>query len=83
MTKIITIDERSYAITECTAIASCDLEDGVSQDALLVKYTNEYDEEITAVVFGYEMPEDAEGLAAMIDEPYAWEFDWEVLETVR
>lgn len=78
----ITLNGITYTITKCSAIALCDLEDGARQDALIVKYTNNFDEEIAAVVFGYEMPEDSDDLAAMIDDPFAWEFDWEVLETV-
>lgn len=78
----ITLDEIEYTIDKCSAIALCDLEDGARQDALLVQYTNDSGEEIKAVVFGFEMPTDADDFSAMIDEPFAWESDWEVLNTV-
>ena len=79
----ITVNERTYTIETVTAIASCDLADNIRQDALLVCYVNDFDEEITSVVFGYEMPEDEEDFNAMADDSFAWEFDWEVLATVQ
>ena len=41
------------------------------------------DEEITSVVFGYEMPEDEEDFNTMAEDPFAWESDFEVLATVQ
>ena len=79
----ITVDERTYTIEPVTAIASCDLADKLRQNALLVCYVDDDDEEITSVVFGYEMPEDEEDFNAMAEDPFAWESDFEVLATVQ
>ena len=78
----ITVDERTYTIEPVTAIASCDLADKLRQNALLVCYVDD-DEEITSVVFGYEMPEDEEDFNTMAEDPFAWESDFEVLATVQ
>ena len=78
----ITVNERTYTIEPVTAIASCDLADKLRQNALLVCYVDD-DEEITSVVFGYEMPEDEEDFNTMADDPVAWESDFEVLATVQ
>ena len=78
----ITVDERTYTIEPVTAIASCDLANKLRQNALLVCYVDD-DEEITSVVFGYEMPEDEEDFNTMAEDPFAWESDFEVLATVQ
>lgn len=78
----ITVNERTYTIEPVTAIASCDLANKLRQNALLVCYVDD-DEEITSVVFGYEMPEDEEDFNTMADDPFAWESDFEVLATVQ
>ena len=78
----ITVNERTYTIEPVTAIASCDLADKLRQNALLVCYVDD-DEEITSVVFGYEMPEDEEDFNTMAEDPFAWESDFEVLATVQ
>ena len=78
----ITVNERTYAIEPVTAIASCDLADKLRQNALLVCYVDD-DEEITSVVFGYEMPEDEEDFNTMAEDSFAWESDFEVLATVQ
>ena len=78
----ITVNERTYTIEPVTAIASCDLANKLRQYALLVCYVDD-DEEITSVVFGYEMPEDEEDFNAMAEDPFAWESDFEVIATVQ
>ena len=78
----ITVNERTYTIEPVTAIASCDLANKLRQNALLVCYVDN-DEEITSVVFGYEMPEDEEDFNTMAEYPFAWESDFEVLATVQ
>lgn len=78
----ITVNERTYTIEPVTAIASCDLANKLRQNALLVYYVDD-DEEITSVVFGYEMPEDEEDFNTMAEDPFAWESDFEVLATVQ
>ena len=79
----ITVNERTYTIEPVTAIASCDLANKLRQNALLVCYVDDFDEEITSVVFGYEMPEDEEDFNTMTEDPFAWESDFEVLATVQ
>ena len=71
----ITVNERTYTIEPVTAIASCDLADKLRQNALLVCYVDD-DEEITSVVFGYEMPEDEEDFNTMAEDPFPWESDF-------
>ena len=78
----ITVNERTYTIEPVTAIASCDLADNIRQNSLLVCYVDD-DEEITSVVFGYEMPEDEEDFNTMAEDTFAWESDFEVLATVQ
>ena len=78
----IIVDGRNYSIKKVSAIAYCDLADKIRQNALLVRYTNDYGEDINNVVFGYEMPEDEADFRVMLNDEYAWEFDWEVLESV-
>ena len=78
----ITVNERTYTIEPVTAIASCDLANKLRQNALLVCYVDD-DEEITSVVFGYEMPEDEEDFNTMAEDHFAWESDFEVLATVQ
>ena len=78
----ITVNERTYTIEPVTAIASCDLADKLRQNALLVCYVDD-DEEITSVVFGYEMPEDEEDFNEMAEDTFAWESDFEVIATVQ
>ena len=78
----ITVNERTYTIEPVTAIASCDLADNIRQNALLVCYVDD-DEEITSVVFGYEIPEYEDDFNTMAEDPFAWESDFEVLATVQ
>ena len=78
----ITVNERTYTIEPVTAIASCDLANKLRQNALLVCYVDD-DEEITSVVFGYEMPEDEEDFNTIAEDPFAWESDFEVIATVQ
>ena len=78
----LTVNERTYTLEPVTAIASCDLADKLRQNALLVCYVDD-DEEITSVVFGYEMPEDEEDFNTIAEDPFAWESDFEVLATVQ
>lgn len=80
--KTLCIGETTYTIEAVTAIASCDLADNIRQNALLVCYVDN-DEEITSVVFGYEMPEDEEDFNTMAEDPFAWESDFEVIATVQ
>ena len=76
-------EERVYTVQTCTAIAVT-AGDKERQNALLVYRTDEEarNEEDVMVVFGWTMPEDDEGFAAMCDDPFAWSSDWEDLNTV-
>lgn len=80
--KTFTINNTEYTVTPCTAIASCDLNTGDRQDALLIENTADSGEKFRYVVFGYEMPTTAEDFQDMADDSSAWESDCEVLETV-
>ena len=82
MKKTFTINNTKYTVTNCTAVAACDLDTGDRQDALLVvSYDN--GEKFDRVVFGYDMPETAEDFADMCDDSSAWESAADVLETVE
>ena len=75
------VEERIYTVQECTAIAVT-AGDKERQDALLVTRADESGEKDMQIVFGWTMPEDGEGFAAMCEDSGAWSSDWEDLETV-
>ncbi len=82
MKKTFIIEGTEYIIQVCTAIASCDMDSHIRQDALLVE--NEINGEAAQmVVFGFSMPNDEEDFANMCSESSAWESDYEVLDTVQ
>lgn len=85
MTKNFTINNTAYTVTECTAIALCDMESGDRQNALLVESTNDYGEIDRQVVFNWDMKylNTDEDFVAMCDSPEDWESDWEALDTVE
>lgn len=76
--KTFEINGKAYEIKPCTAICFVELGDeSKRQEALLVTCRDsEY------VVFGYDMPETMDGFLSMCEDEYAWESDFEVLETV-
>lgn len=83
MKKTFTFNNVEYTVSTCTAIAGCDGRDEANrQDALLVKTTLDSGEVDERVVFGYPMPEDDEDFAIMSGDYWAWDSDYEVLETV-
>ena len=82
MKKTFTVNNTDYTVIEVTAVASCDMDTGDRQDALLVVNTQN-GEKVEKVVFGYEMPETAEDFLDMCDDYNAWDSDYEVLETVK
>lgn len=82
MKKTFTIESINYTVIEVTAIASCDMESGDRQDALLVVSCMN-GEKFEKVVFGYEIPETAEDFSDMCEDSSAWEYDHEVLATVK
>ena len=82
MKKTFTVNNADYTVIEVTAVASCDMDTGDRQDALLVVNTQN-GEKVEKVVFGYEMPETTEDFLDMCDDYNAWDSDYEVLETVK
>lgn len=76
-------EERVYTVQECTAIAAT-AGDTERQDALLVTRADEEygSEKFEQIVFGWTMPEDDEGFAAMCEDYGAWSSDDEAIETV-
>lgn len=74
---------RVWTVQTCTAIAVTE-GDKEPQDALLVYPADEImgREEYVMIVFGWKMPEDDEGFAAMCEDSGAWSRDWEDLNTV-
>ncbi len=82
MGKAYTINDITYTITPCTAIAGCDnYDENYRQDALLI--TSWYGgEKVEDVVFGFDMPETLEDFVAMSEDSAAWESYYETLETV-
>ena len=76
--KTFKVNGKEYEIRACTAICDADhRNESKRQEALLVTCRDsEY------VVFGYDMPETMEGFLSMCEDEYAWESDFEVLETV-
>ena len=84
MEKTLTFEGSKYTIKEITAIAYCDdFNEECRQDALLVTTVADSGEKFEWVVFGYNMPDDEDDFENMEAEPYAWESDYETLETVR
>lgn len=77
------VEERVYTVETCTAIA-VGIDDEKRQDALLVTRADEEygSEKFEQIVFGWTMPEDDEGFAAMCEDSGAWSSDWDDLETV-
>jgi hypothetical protein len=63
-----------YTVTDCTAISFCDGEDEKArQDALMVTFETDSGEKVDYVVFGWNMPEDAETFSDMCEDGSAWE----------
>ena len=85
MEKTLTIDGRDWTFKEITAIANCnDYNEEYRQDALLVTTVADCGEKLEWVVFQFDkLPEDDRDFENMEDDPYAWDSDYETLETVR
>ena len=85
MKKTFIIERTEYTVEEITAIATCVGEHGEDfrQNALLVTNIADSGEKFEYVVFGYNMPDDEDDFAMMCDDTYAWDSDYETLETVR
>ena len=85
MENTLTFDERKWTFKEITAIAYCDdFNEECRQDALLVTTVADSGEKLEWVVFGFDkLPEDDRDFENMEADPYAWDSDYETLETVR
>lgn len=80
------IEGTEYAVTECTAIASCDVDETrTRQNALHVVSYSDGGERFDFVVFGWEMNwlETEEDFLKMSEESSAWESDYTVIETIE
>lgn len=79
--KQFTINDTTYTVRTCTAIA-LNAGDAEAQDALFVtNYAN--GEKMESVVFGYDMPETLEDFCDMADDSGAWDSDWDTCHTVK
>ena len=80
--KYFELDEREYAVEKCTAICDADLgNENARQEALIVTYYHN-GEKFEDVVFGWEMPENDEEFKEMCYDSWAWDSNYEVIETV-
>lgn len=96
MKKTFHIEDNEYTVKPCTAIAYCDLEWNVNdepiyneearQNALFVeKIAPAGEERVQAVVFcdwKLDALETDEDFAAMCEDSWAWESDYETLDSV-
>ena len=85
MKKTFIIEITEYTVEEITAISDCnDYNEEYRQDALLVTTIADSGEKLEWVVFQFDkLPEDDSDFEDMEAEPYAWDSDYETLETVR
>lgn len=81
------VEGREYTVTECTAIALCDLEAGTRtrQNALHVVSYSDGGERFDYVVFGWEMSwlESEEDFLQMSEDSSAWESHYTVIDTIE
>lgn len=84
MEKLFNINGIEYSVEKITAIAASagEYSEDHRQSALLI-VSESNGENAEYVVFGFEMPEDNDDFISMLDEPSAWDSDWETLESVR
>ena len=81
--KTFKVNGKEYEIRACTAICDADHRDERKrQEALLVSYHNET-ETVEYIVFGYDMPETMNEFLIICEDLFAWESNWEVLETLE
>ena len=85
MKKTFTVDGTEYTVEQITAIATSagDSVEDQRQNALLVTSYTDSGEKMHYVVFGCVLPQDADALSAMCDEPNAWDGSEATLRTVR
>ena len=85
MKKNFSVENTLYTVEEITAIATSagDSVEDQRQNALLVTSETDSGEKMQYVVFGFELPQDADDFSAMCDEPNAWDVSEDTLRTVR
>ena len=85
MKKNFAVENTLYTVDEITAIATSagDSVEDQRQNALLVMSEADSGEKMQYVVFGFELPQDADDFSAMCDEPNAWDGSEDTLRTVR
>ena len=85
MKKTFTVDGTEYTAEQTTAIATSagDSVEDQRQNALLVTSYTDSGEKMQYVVFGFELPQDADDFSAMCDEPNAWDGSEDTLRTVQ
>ena len=85
MKKTFTVDGTEYTVDEITAIATSagDSVEDQRQNALLVMSESDSGEKMQYVVFGFELPQDADDFSGMCDEPNAWDGSEDTLRTVQ
>ena len=85
MKKNFAVENTLYTVEEITAIATSagDSVEDQRQNALLVMSEADSGEKMQYVVFGFELPQDADDFSAMCDEPNAWDGSEDTLRTVR
>ena len=85
MKKNFAVENTLYTVEEITAIATSadEYAEDQRQNALLVTSYTDSGEKMQYVVFGFELPQDADDFSAMCDEPNAWDGSEDTLRTVR
>lgn len=85
MKKIFTVEGTEYTVEEVTAIATCagEYSEYKRQNALLVTNVADSGEKFEYVVFGWAMPENEDGFSDMCEDYYAWDSNYDTLETVK
>lgn len=85
MKKNFAVENTLYTVEEITAIATSagDSVEDQRQNALLVTSEADSGEKMQYVVFGFELPQDADDFSAMCDEPNAWDGSEDTLRTVQ
>lgn len=79
MTKTYTIDNTTYTVRTCTAIATGDT---VRRNALYIDYYAESGEHVEYVVFNETLPEDEDEFIALFDYPDEWDGHYSTIATV-
>ena len=79
MTKNYTINDTTYTVRTCTAIATGDI---VRRNALYIDYYDESGEHVEHVVFTEELPETEDEFAELSNYPDDWDSNYRTITTV-